>query len=140
MASFYRCLHILLPAMYQTRQSDADQMRHKRCTSTNMWNRLFYGKTVVKFHLTFRVINHELLKLNLYSWYSCTGVVLKNQCLIYYVLLFFDNVFFSYERVILAPKCFYVHFVYIDNVLFCVSSKSLVTPSSIEYSKNIALA
>jgi len=44
-------------------------------------------------------------------------------------------VFFSYERVILAPKCFYVHFVYIDNVLFCVSSISLVTPSSIEYSK-----
>jgi len=55
---------------------------------------------------------------------------LMNQCLMYmyYVLLFFDNVFFSYQYVILAS----VTFVFIDNVLFCVFSKSLVTPSSIE--------
>jgi len=55
----------------------------------------------------------------------------------HYVLFFFDNVFFSYKIVMLAPKCFYVHFVYIDNVVFCVSSISLVTLSFIEYSKRI---
>jgi len=41
---------------------------------------------------------------------------LMNQCLMYmyYVLLFFDNVFFSYQYVILAS----VTSVFIDNVLF----------------------
>jgi len=45
-------------------------------------------------HFTFRVMHYGLL-------------VLKNQCLIYmyYVLLFFDNVFFSYQ-IIIAPTCF----------------------------------
>ena len=37
-----------------------------------------------------------------YSWYACTFVVLKNKCLIYYD--FFDNVFFSYQRVIIVSR------------------------------------
>ena len=105
------------------------QTTHLTCTSPIVWKKVvLYGKTVVKLHLTFRVINCGLLKLNSYSWYSCTLVVLKNQCLIYYGYPFFDNAFFSY------------HFVYIDNVLFCVSNISLVTPTSIEYANFFAHA
>ena len=40
--------------------------------------------------------------------------------------LSFDNMFFSNTRFILAPKCVQIHFVCIDNVLFCVSSISSV--------------
>ena len=69
--------------------------------SPKVWKGSFCVKTVVKVHLTFRVMNyglHVLLKLNLYSWYTCTFVVLKNQCLIYYVLPIFDNGFFSLHQ------------------------------------------
>ena len=127
MARFFKCLQILLPAMPQALQRDADDTLTMYIPNL-VKKVVLYGKTVVKLHFTFRVMNCGLLKLNIYSWYSCTLVVLKNQCLIYYGYPFFDNAFFSY------------HFVYIDNVLFCVSNISLVTPTSIEYANFFAHA
>jgi len=43
--------------------------------------KLFYGKTVVKLHLKFKVMNYGLLNPSLIV-VTCTCVVLKNQCLI----------------------------------------------------------
>ena len=113
MARFFKCLHILLPAIPQALQRDADETLTMYIPN-RVKKVVLYGKTVVKLHLTLRVINCGLLQLNIYSWYSCTLVVLKNQCLIYYGYPFFDNAFFSY------------HCVYINNVLFCVSNSSLI--------------
>ena len=62
------------------------------------------------------------------GWYTCTFVVLKNQC---YIMFYLSLVTcFSHTKSYLCTKVF----VYIDNVLFCVSSISLVTPASIECS------
>ena len=84
MTTFFRCLHNVLPAMSKAVQRDADDT-----LTIYIPNRVkmvvLYGKTVVKLHLIFRMMNCGLLKLNIYSRYSCALGVLKNQYLMYYV-------------------------------------------------------
>ena len=82
--NFFRCLHNLLPAMPKAVQRDAyDTLTIYIPNRVKMV--VLYGKTVVKLHLTFRMMNCGLLKLNIYSRYSCTLGVLKNQYLMHYV-------------------------------------------------------
>jgi len=64
---------------------------------------VLYRKTVVKLHLTFRVMNCGLLKLNM--WLILMYICCFKEPVID-ILCFFDNVFVSDQRGILTPKCF----------------------------------
>ena len=75
------------------------QTTHKLCTSPNSVKKVVIwkdGRTIALGNTCDAFLTTETIS------YRCTVVVLKNQCLIYYV--FFDNVFFSYQRVILVSR------------------------------------
>ena len=75
------------------------QTTHKLCTSLNSVKKVVIwkdGRTIALGNTCDAFLTTETIS------YRCTVVVLKNQCLIYYV--FFDNVFFSYQRVILVSR------------------------------------
>ena len=68
-----------LQAMPQDSQRDADDTL---CTSPRVWKKGVIRKDDRKIALDVRVMNDWLLNLHLYSWYTCTFSVLKNQCFI----------------------------------------------------------
>ena len=76
-------------------------------------------------NLTFRVMNYGLLKLKLYSWYTCCFKEPVFDILCFAFLCFSYTKEWSLHQSVSTYMC--IHWQ-------CVSSIRLVTPSSIEYS------